>query len=275
VFALLGDPVAHSLSPGVHNAAFRAEGLDAVFVALRVESDDLAGLLGALARAGGGGNVTLPHKRRAFEAAERALPDAHRTGVANTFWLEDGAVTVDNTDVTGVRRALEVLAPGGIAGGRVLLLGAGGAARAAAVALLDAGAEHVVVRNRTVARAEALVAELDDARLVVEPERLDATHAVTADLVVNATRLGLDRGDRLPLDPEALEACGAGAVLDLVYGDDAGGTDWVKAARAAGLAALDGREMLLQQGARAFEHWWGRKAPLDVMRAALAEVDVG
>jgi shikimate dehydrogenase len=98
---------------------------------------------------------------------------------------------------------------------------------------------------------------------------------VTADLVVNATRLGLDRGDRLPLDPETLEACGARAVLDLVYGDDAGGTDWVKAARAAGLAALDGREMLLQQGARAFEHWWGRKAPLDVMRAALAEVDVG
>jgi shikimate dehydrogenase len=279
VFALLGDPVAHSLSPGMHNAAFGAEGLDAVFVALRVAPDDLAGLLGSLARAGGGGNVTLPHKRRAFEAAERALPDARRTGVANTFWLEGGALTVDNTDVTGVRRALDALEPGGIAGAQVLLLGAGGAARAAAVALLDAGAGRVVIRNRTAARAVALAADLDDPRLEAEPERSDGVDAAAiaapaADLVVNATSLGLDRDDALPLAPEALRASGAGAVLDLVYGADAGGTAWVKAANAAGLAALDGREMLLQQGARAFEHWWRRPAPLDVMRAALANMHV-
>lgn len=280
VFALLGDPVAHSLSPGMHNAAFGAEGLDAVFVALRVAPDDLAGLLGSLARAGGGGNVTLPHKRRAFEAAERALPDARRTGVANTFWLEDGALTVDNTDVTGVRRALNALEPGGIEGARVLLLGAGGAARAAAVALLDAGAGRVVIRNRTAARAVALAADLDDPRLEAEHERSDGVDAAAAiaapaaDLIVNATSLGLDRDDPLPLAPEALRASGAGAVLDLVYGADAGGTAWVKAANAAGLAALDGREVLLQQGARAFEHWWRRPAPLDVMRAALANMHV-
>jgi shikimate dehydrogenase len=269
VFAVLGDPVAHSLSPPMQNAAFEAAGIDGIYVALRAGAERFAGLMRGLASAGGGGNVTLPHKARALAEAERAGPAARRTGAANTFWWEAGELVADNTDVDGVRRALEVFQPGAPRDQRVLLLGAGGAARAAAVALLDGGAARVVVRNRTPDRARELVELLDDDRLRVARDD-GASADLAADLVVNATRLGLRSDDPLPLDRPALADTGARAVFDVVYGSDPEGTAWVVQARAMGLAATDGREMLLQQGARAFELWWQREAPLDAMRAALA-----
>lgn len=265
VYALLGNPVAHSLSPEIQNAAFRAVGDDAVYVALRCDAEEVPGLIRGLARAGGGGNVTVPHKAVAAASVDVATDAVRHTQACNTFWLEDGRVHGDNTDVAGFREALRALI-GDPAGARVLLLGAGGAARAAAYALLGENVDAVDIANRTPERARRLIAALeDDPRLRAlpsgEPEG-DARY----DVIVNATSLGLRPNDPLPLDLTKLGR--AGAALDIVYAPDT--TPWVQHATALGVPAADGAEMLLQQGAVAFEHWTGRPAPLQAMRVALA-----
>ncbi len=267
LLALLGDPVAHSLSPAMQNAAFRAAGVDGVYLPLRVGEEDLVGLLRGIARAGGGGNVTLPHKALAARALERPLPAVIRTGACNTFWLEGGEIHGDNTDVEGFRRALRTLLGRPPEGARVLLLGAGGAARAVVHALVEDGVEGIWIRNRSQGRARALAEEVGEGRARWEsgpPEGLPPM-----DVVVNATPLGLQPGDPLPLAPEGLPP-GEPVCLDLAYARDE--TPWVRALRAHGVPAADGREMLVQQGAAAFERWWGQGAPVEVMRMALTEV---
>ncbi len=260
VYALLGNPVAHSLSPAMHNAAFAASGLDAVYVALRCSAGAVAPLMRALAEAGGGGNVTLPHKRAAFEALDDAAPAAAATGACNTFWLGDAALRGDNTDVAGFRAAASALLGGGAEVGRALVLGAGGAARAALAWLADAAAEVVIV-NRTPERALSLAAAVDRATV-----RAGSAYGSGGfDLVVNATSLGLRADDPAPVDLGRLE--GVGAVLDATYGR--GPSALARAAAERGIPYADGREMLLQQGAEAFRLWWGREAPVSAMRAAL------
>jgi shikimate dehydrogenase len=267
LFALLGDPVSHSLSPKFQNAALRALELDAVYVALRCAADDVPGLLRGIARAGGGGNVTVPHKAVAAAAVDRPSDAVLRTGACNAFWLEDGAIHGDNTDVAGVREAVTALLGRPPAGARVLLLGAGGAASAAVCALADAGAERIVVVNRTVDRAEALAERFRAPGVRIEvAASVDALAGERFDFAINSTSLGLKPADPLPLDPDA-PGPRVGAALDLVYA--AGETRWVHAMRARGLPAADGKEMLIQQGAAAFRRWWGMDPPLDVMRAAL------
>jgi shikimate dehydrogenase len=269
LFALLGDPVSHSFSPTFQNAALRALGLDAVYVALRCAADDVPGLLRGIARAGGGGNVTVPHKAVAAATVDRPSDAVVRTGACNAFWLEDGAVHGDNTDVAGVREAVRALLGRDPAGARVLLLGAGGAASAAVCALADAGAERIVVVNRTVERAEALAERFRGPGVRIDVAgSADALAGERFDVAINSTSLGLRPADPLPLDPDA-PGPDVGAALDLVYA--AGETRWVHAMRARGLPAADGREMLVQQGAAAFRRWWGMDPPLDVMRAALEE----
>jgi len=267
LFALLGDPVSHSASPRLYNAAFRAARLDAAYAALRCASDDVPGLVRGLARAGGGGNVTVPHKAVAAAALEEPAAAVDRTGACNTFWLEDGRIRGDNTDVAGFAAAATRLVPS-LAGARVLLLGAGGAARAVVAALLDAPAERVLLRNRTRARADALLADIDAGaargRLALAASDAALRHE-RFDLVVNATSLGLHPGDPLPLRLQTLG--GADAVLDLAYSPSE--TPLVIAARALGIPAADGKEMLVAQAEAAFERWWGRRPPEGVMRAAL------
>lgn len=271
LFVLLGDPVAHSYSPEIQNAAFRAMGLDGRYLALRCTEEDLPGLLRGVARAGGGGNVTLPHKGAALRAVDGATEAAVRSGAVNTFWLEGSRVSGDNTDVAGFRDALEALLEGPVAGCRALLLGAGGAARAAVVALLDAGGDRIEILNRTPERAEALRDAMGDDRVRV----LEGGSAELAegrwDVLVNATSLGLREGDPLPVDPEALTK--VPAVLDMVYRPR--GTALVRRATELGLAAEDGGEMLVRQGGASFLRWWGREAPLAVMRDALARAREG
>lgn len=266
LLALLGDPVGHSLSPRFQNAAIRAAGLDAVYLALRCAPDEFAGLLRGIARAGGGGNVTLPHKERAAAAVERRTAAVERTGACNTFWLHEGEVWGDNTDVAGFAAAARILLGGPPAGARVLLVGAGGAARAALASLVDEGAAEVVVLNRSAARAAALVERFAGAgtRISAAPAS-DSLSGPAFDLAVNATSLGLRPGDPPPLPPAA--GASIAAALDLVYAP--GGTAWVRDARARGIPAADGAEMLLRQGAASFARWWGREAPLEAMRAAL------
>lgn len=266
LIALLGDPVAHSLSPRLQNTAFAAAGVDGIYLALRCDAESFAGLMTGIARAGGGGNVTLPHKALAASLLDSATAAVERTGACNTFWDEGGRLCGDNTDVAGFTAAARRLA-GPLAGARVLLLGAGGAARAAAVALLDERVDAVVVFNRTTDRARELASALDAPGQLGVAEDLDTVRGERFDLVVNSTSLGLNPGDPLPLDFDRIGE--AGRVLDLVYAP--GETEWVREARRRGIPAADGREMLVAQGAAAFERWWGIPAPVDVMQRALEE----
>lgn len=260
LFALLGDPVEHSLSPIFQNAALYASGIDARYMALRCSTEALPALLRGVAEAGGGGNITVPHKEIAMRAVDRLGDAARRTGACNSFGFGDGGIWGDNTDVEGFRRALHALLGSSSSGMRVLLVGAGGAARAAVCALLDDGAASITVVNRSADRTRRLAAQFGSPTSLQLADRVPPD---TFDLAVNATTLGLRAGDPLPLEPRVR----AGAALDLVYTPEE--TPWVRRMRERGIPAADGREMLLQQGAAAFRLWFGQEPPMDVMQRAL------
>ncbi|HYK83127.1 MAG TPA: hypothetical protein VEU55_08265 [Gemmatimonadales bacterium] len=259
LLAVLGDPVAHSLSPLMHNAALRALGLDAVYVALRVPPAAFSGLFAALAAVGGAGNVTVPHKEAAERAVARRTALCERVGACNVFWTEQGGLVGDNTDVGAIAACLRQLGVDG--GARWLVVGTGGAARAVAVAAAEFQVElHVLSRDAARARRFADWARSRGAR--AEPAR----GALAPEVAINATPLGLVETDPLPLDPS--RAPGLRVALDLVYAP--GGTRWVRTLRAAGVRADDGREVLVHQGAAAFGHFFPEQtAPVEVMRAAV------
>ncbi len=259
LLAVIGDPVAHSLSPVMHNAAIRALGLDAVYVALRTPAATLPSLLSALAAVGGAGNVTVPHKEAAERCIARKTDLCIRAGACNTFWTEHGELVGDNTDVPGILACLERLGANG--GGHWLLIGTGGAARAVAIAAAEARG-HLHVLSRDAARAQAFAEWARSCGVRAEPAR----GALEPDVAINATPLGLKETDPLPLDPARTQRLSA--ALDLVYAP--GETRWVRALRAAGIPAEDGRELLVRQGAAALSRFFpGEVAPLDVMRAAV------
>jgi shikimate dehydrogenase len=256
---VLGYPVAHSRSPAIQNAAFEAAGLDWRYVKLPVEPALFDETVRALPGSGyRGANVTIPHKLAALRVASSASAAARAIGAANTLTFEDGGIVADNTDAGGLVDALA--RP--VAGAGALVLGAGGAGRAAAWALREAGA-RVTVWNRTPERARALAHELGVAST-------DAPGA-GADLLVNATSVGLDPA---VADDAALASLGLGGaqapplVVDLVYragGEPTPVAAWV---RGCGAELVDGLEVLVRQGARSFSLWTGIEAPLDAMRAA-------
>ncbi len=269
VVALLGDPVEHSLSPDIQNAAFRAAGVDAVYVALRATGEELPGLLRGLAAAGGSGNVTLPHKELAATLVDEATEAVRRTGACNTFWARDGRIHGDNTDVEGFRGALDDFRKGSPPR-RCLLLGAGGAARSVLVALLQDGAEEVWILNRSVERARSVARRIGDERVRVVETRREVEDE-PFELLVHATPLGLSDEDRLPVDASLLGS--VEGVFDVVYRP--GGTELVRLARSRSIPAVDGSEMLVRQGAAAFARWWDRPAPIAAMREALREAGAG
>jgi shikimate dehydrogenase len=253
VFALLGRPVAHSLSPRMHNAAFAAMGLRARYVALDCSAEAVPTLIATLAENGGGGNVTIPHKAAAAAAVTRML--GAPADACNTFWSEDGHVVGANTDVDGILGALEAL---GARAESWLVIGTGGSALAVAAAAATHGA-RLAVRSRSEARAAVFMERAQALGARPGP-------ASECTLIINATPLGLSDGSELPVRPEAVPQ--AQHALDLVY--RAGETAWVGAMRSAGVRAADGREVLLGQGAAAFERWFpGRAAPVEIMRAAI------
>ena len=261
---LLGHPLGHTLSPGMQNAALRAAGIPLTYEALDVPRRALDDTVEALRRARGAGNVTIPFKQLMAERCDRLSRTAQRTGAVNTFWTAvDGALVGDNTDVDGFQAAAESLLGETPRDQRVLVLGAGGAAAAVLLAVKGWEGRRVQVYARTMERARALVARIGiDAEVIADP------HAAARDatLVVNATPVGM-RDDALPLDPEMLGR--ESAVLDLVY--RAGETAWVRAARARGCRAADGLRMLVEQGAAAFERWFGVPADREAMWKALPE----
>ncbi|PYO43678.1 MAG: shikimate dehydrogenase [Gemmatimonadetes bacterium] len=261
LLGVIGHPVAHSLSPSMHNAAIHVLGLDAVYVALPTPATALAAVLGTFAAVGGAGNVTLPHKEAAERCVARKTELCERVGACNTFWTEHGALVGDNTDVAGILAALRQLGVDG--GGSWLLIGTGGAARAVAVAASQVKAE-VHVLSRDAARAGAF-AEWARGRGV---RAAPAQGTLDLDIAINATPAGLKDTDPLPLDAESASRLRGRAALDLTYAP--GGTRWVRTLRAAGVRAQDGREVLVQQGGAAFQRFFPDQAPpLDVMRAAV------
>jgi len=264
VLVLLGDPVGHSLSPVIQNAACADAGMDGVYVAVRCAENDLMGVMKGLSSAGGGGNITLPHKEKAAALVDVRSEAVRRTGACNTFWGDaEGRLHGDNTDVEGLRRALRAFV-GSVQDMQVLLLGAGGAARAALAGLLEDGVGEVVLLNRSPERARAVARRIGGSRARVA-HGPGGLRGQGFDLAINATRLGLSPDDPLPLDFTELSR--VGAAMDLVYGKAK--TPFVKAAEAVGVRAVDGAEMLVHQGAASFENWWDRPAPLEAMRIAL------
>lgn len=260
---VIGWPVAHSRSPAMHSAALAACGLGGLtYTRLPVPPELFEQTVRALPEAGFlGVNATIPHKAAALVVADEATERARAIGAANTLtFTPEGGIAADNTDAPGLIAALEEP----VAGRTALVLGAGGAARAAAWALLDAGAREVRVWNRTPERARILAEELG-ATAVPEP--------APADLLVNCTAAGLDPArpafKDLPLSADDLGwyRC----VVDLVYGTGAGAL--ITAARERGLRTVDGLEILVRQGALSFERWTGRPPPLQVMRAAARDPD--
>jgi shikimate dehydrogenase len=262
VLAVIGDPVAHSLSPAMHNAAFRALGIDAVYVALRVPAESLTQVLAMQAATNGAGNVTVPHKEAVERSVTRKTDVCARVGACNTFWIENGALVGDNTDVFGVTAALAKLGAA-TKGARWLLVGTGGSARAAAVVAADLGAA-LFVRSRDAARAQDFAAWCNT--IGARAQVANGERAVEIDVAINATPLGLSGHDPLPAEVNHMP--GVQTALDLVYAP--GETRWVHALRERGIDAMDGREMLVQQGAAAFARFFpGTAAPTEVMRAAV------
>ena len=261
---LLGHPVGHSLSAFFQNAAIAAAGHSAVYEALDVPPAAFAAMFDAMRASGGGGNVTVPHKIAAFARCDVTTAIAQRVGAVNTFWVEDGRLHGDNTDVAGVRSAFAALGLGTLYGARVAVLGAGGAAAAVLEALRGEGTV-VRVWNRTPARAAALVqrAGITGVTVVDSPEAAVAG----ADLIVHATPAGL-LDDATCIVPAVLP--GTARVLDLVY-RRVGTTPLVAACRAAGLRAEDGLTMLVAQGAAAFTRWFGHAPDEAVMWQAVRE----
>lgn len=246
---LLGHPVAHSVSPRIQNAALRAAGLPVVYEAMDVPPADLDATLRALARERAAGNVTIPHKEAVAARCAMLTPLAERVGAVNTFWHEEGRLFGDNTDVGGLDQTVRALLGGEVAAARVALIGAGGSAAAVLAAAERWGGARVAIYNRHMARAEQLAARFP---AIAAPAPSLAVALRDATLVVNATPVGMrDRGHPVPVE---LLPPGA-AVFDLVY--RAGETAWVTAAREAGHRAADGMGMLVEQGALAFERWFG------------------
>jgi shikimate dehydrogenase len=264
VYALIGAPVAASLSPAMHNAWLADHGIDVVYVALPVT--DAEAVLAALPALGlAGCNVTAPFKEHAAAAARVRSPLVERLGAANTLRIVDGAIEAHNTDAPGFVDALNAAAPTWRDRTETaLVLGAGGAARAIAAGLKEAGVTRLLFANRTRDKAEAAAAALiADVR---DWSGLDGAFA-EADLIVNATSLGMGGG---AVDwPVA--ACGAGAlIVDAVYNPLQ--TNLLAQAEARGLTIVDGLGMLIHQGALAFEIWFNIRPDTTIARTRLLAV---
>jgi shikimate dehydrogenase len=263
VVAILGYPVEHSLSPAMHNAAFELMGLDYCYVAFPVHPQALKeAVLGVRGLGLAGLNVTVPHKESIMPVLDRVESEASFMGAVNTVVNKGGKLIGYNTDGRGFMRSLEEEGLE-VEGRNVLLVGAGGAARAVSWYVSER-ASALSIFNRTPDRAERLVADLSiNRRNVTRAETLDALGDM--DIIINATSLGLKDEDPLPFDAAVLHE--GQTVVDLIYRE----TEILREASARGCRVLNGLGMLLWQGMLAFELWTGHLPPGGTMRDALVE----
>jgi shikimate dehydrogenase len=263
IFGIFGDPIEHSLSPAMQNAALRALGEKACYHAFRVAGDDLSdALLGARAMGFAGLNLTIPLKEKVLELdLLETDPLARAIGAVNTVSFREQGMVGHNTDGWGALLALQG-ASVAVRGRSVLIIGAGGAARAIAYTLAQEGAE-ISITNRSLKRAEELAARVGAIGFCLgDLARL----AAQADIIINCTSVGMREGDPRLLDGRLLQS--RQAVFDIVYNRQ---TQLLEDARAAGAVAVDGVMMLVHQGAKALQIWTGKKAPVDVMERAVRE----
>lgn len=268
--ALIGHPVGHSLSPLIHNAAFRHDNLDMVYLAFDVRPDLLGSAVQGISALNiRGANVTVPHKECVLHLLDEVDPLAARVGAVNTIVNENGRLLGYNTDVSGFVAAVRSVLPQGAKGLDCLVVGAGGAARAVVAGLFEEGATKVTVCNRTFDRANSLC---DDARAwgdtICEPLANDhvAEAAKAVQLIVNATPVGLaSRVKQSPLPVDTLHS--GHVVIDLAYGLRI--TRLVEAARVRGAVAMDGKEMLIMQAAGSYGLWTGLQPPMEAMRSSI------
>jgi len=271
---IIGCPIGHSLSPVMHNAAFEAMDLDFLYIPLEVELRRIRLSLKALRKLGFCGfNVTIPHKRRILAFLDRLSPEARLIGAVNTVEIREGRWIGHNTDGRGFLRGFVEKTGESISGRRILVLGAGGAARAVAFqCVLESGAALTIL-NRSSSRAEELVRDLR--RL---PGRCSVTThpwsgaslragAREAEIIINATSVGMKRNDPPLLPPNVLRP--DHIVCDLIYKPPV--TPLIRMAQLKGAKAINGIGMLVHQGALAFEIWTGRRPPPGVMEGALRE----
>jgi shikimate dehydrogenase len=271
--AVYGLPIAHSASPAMHNAAFAALGLNWRYLAFEVDPKNLrAAIAGAQAMGFAGLNLTVPHKLLAVEMVDVLDESAKKWGAVNTIKFErdsDDKISAIgyNTDadaiVTSLREDLKVE----LRGAKVLLLGAGGAGRTAALKLASENVAELYLVNRTQSKAGEIAGEI---KKQFPSVKVAVSYPKTnVDLILNATSLGLKVDEASPLDEKQFSLKQTHAVYDMIYRPAE--TALLKSAKAAGLKSANGLGMLLHQGAEAFEIWTGRPAPLDVMHRALEE----
>lgn len=273
VAGVCGQPIAHSMSPVLHNAWLAAARIDGAYVPFGPAEDRfeafVEGLRGGVVR---GLNVTIPFKERALAVADDASDLARLAGAANLLVMRgDGSIFADNTDGPGLLAAIAVQAPGfDIAASPVVILGAGGAARGAAAALVLAGAPSVAIVNRTLAKAQTIAEALGKSVSAAGDAELPGLLS-TAGLVINATSLGLGGGHGpaadLALTPEGC------VVMDMVYKPLR--TEFLRRAEQSGRRTVDGLEMLLRQAVPSFEAFYGQAPPSEVDVRALALAVLG
>lgn len=278
---IIGHPIGHSLSPLMHEVAAKANGYkedEFRYEKYDVPPLELAAFMSKFREWGMNGmNITVPHKVAVMEFLDAISPDAKVIGAVNTVARQnDGRLTGHNTDGYGFLTSITENAGTDPAGKKVLIYGAGGAARAAVPALIEAGAANVVIANRTLAKAEELIARLDRAWPLATIAFEDAESVIKsvkgADIIVNTTSVGMTGADETRELPGAGDIREGQLVVDIVYKPLE--TPLLKKARAAGAKTLDGLWMLIHQGARAFEIWTGMKFPVPEIRRALeAELD--
>ena len=262
VTGVIGDPVTHSLSPALHNAAYAALGLDWVSVPFPVSAGKGSEAVAAMRTLGLVGlSVTTPHKDAVAQTADSVSDAVAALGAANCLVASaDGRVRAENTDGDGFLGGLLEDADTTVREKTVVVLGAGGAARAISVACADAGAAGVLVVNRTAQRAEVCAGLAGSVGVVAQQADIPR-----ADIVVNATTVGMAPDSAMPCDPALLHR--GQIVVDIVYNPSE--TVWLAAARAAGIRSYNGLSMLVHQAGFAITHWTGQPAPIDAMRSAL------
>lgn len=259
LYCVLGDPVVHSLSPAMHNRAFACSGRNAIYLAFRV-TDLEAAVAGIRALGIKGASITLPHKSRVIEFLDETDPTATDIGAVNTIVNTNGRLVGKNSDSSGAMDALQEQTP--IAEKRVLILGAGGAARAIGFGIRDSGGD-VAITNRSAEKGEKLAADLDGTFL---PFR--EIPGGRFDILINTTPLGMHPEiNASPVPLEILEP--KMVVMDIVYNPLE--TRLLKEASRIGCKTIDGLAMFVNQGARQFEWWTGEKAPVEIMKQAVIE----
>lgn len=269
--AVCGDPVIHSASPPMHNAALVACGIAAGYTRLHLKAEELAPAFRLLADAGFiGVNCTIPHKAEALRLVDEADDHARRIGVVNTVRVEQGKLRGFNTDGPGLVRAVQEQLGVSLGDLRVLVLGAGGGAgRAIAMQCAFEGCPRLSLVNRTAEKVRELAAELSTGAMVTSVVPWEDAALQTAlaemDLVINCTAVGMKAGESSPLPSELLNS--RLMIYDTIY--TSARTPLMLAADAVGARAANGLSMLLHQGALAFEIWFEREAPVEVMRNAL------